>query len=54
MGMSEAALRTSIDELVRLEPAFARAFRRVGYPEPRTSDPGYVAIREWILAGEFQ
>lgn len=49
MGIPEQALHKSIDELTRLEPAFARAFDRVGYPEPRTSDPGYVTLLRTIV-----
>jgi DNA-3-methyladenine glycosylase II len=49
MGIPERALRRSIDALARLEPAFARAFERVGYPEPRTSDPGYVTLLRTIV-----
>jgi DNA-3-methyladenine glycosylase II len=49
MGIPEKSLHRSIDELARLEPAFARAFERVGYPEPRTSDPGYVTLLRTIV-----
>ena len=49
MGITEQSLHRSIDALARLEPAFARAFERVGYPEPRTSDPGYVTLLRTIV-----
>lgn len=49
MGITEKALHRSIDALARLEPAFARAFKRVGYPEPRTSDPGYITLLRAIV-----
>jgi DNA-3-methyladenine glycosylase II len=49
MGIPEKALRQSIDDLIRPETAFPRAFDRVGYPEPRTSDPGYVTLLRTIV-----
>ena len=49
MGIAKKALHRSIDELARREPAFARAFERVGYPEPRTSEPGYVTLLRTIV-----
>jgi DNA-3-methyladenine glycosylase II len=49
MGLSEKALHKSIDELARREPAFARALKRIGYPEPRTSDPGYMTLLRTIV-----
>ena len=44
MGISAEALKASLEELGRLEPAFAAAYARVGHPEPRISDPGYVTL----------
>ena len=49
MGISKARLHKSIDELARREPAFAAAFGRVGYPEIRTSDRGYVTLLRTIV-----
>jgi DNA-3-methyladenine glycosylase II len=49
MGIGTKALHQSIDELARREAAFARAFKRVGYPEPRTSDPGYATLLRTIV-----
>src|SRR5688572_15995578 len=49
MGIPDSALRKSIDELAQREPAFAKAFGRVGYPETRTSEPGYVTLLRTIV-----
>lgn len=49
MGISAEALRASLDELGRIEPAFAAAYERVGYPEPRISEPGYVTLLRAIV-----
>ena len=49
MGIKAEALRESVDELARREPAFAAALERAGYPEPRISDPGYVTLLRTIV-----
>ena len=49
MGIPEASLRDSIDELARREAAFARALERAGYPEPRISEPGYITLLRTIV-----
>ena len=49
MGISAEVLRASLDELGRIEPAFAAAYERVGYPEPRISEPGYVTLLRAIV-----
>lgn len=49
MGIPVEALRESLDELAKREPAFAAALTRVGYPEPRISDPGYVTLLRAIV-----
>ena len=49
MGIAARALRRSVDELAAREAAFARALELSGYPEPRTSDPGYVTLLRTIV-----
>src|SRR5690606_18040240 len=39
----------SVDELARREAAFAAALERVGYPDPRISEPGYVTLLRAIV-----
>jgi DNA-3-methyladenine glycosylase II len=43
------ALKKSVDELARREKAFAKALKAIGYPEPRTSDRGYVTLLRTIV-----
>jgi DNA-3-methyladenine glycosylase II len=49
MGLSAEQLRTSIDALAAVEPAFARALDRAGYPEPRIRDRGYETLLRTIV-----
>lgn len=42
-------LRTSIDALALVEPAFAAALGRVGYPAPRYRGPGYATLLRTII-----
>ena len=49
MGLSAEQLKESLDALARLEPAFAEALERCGYPEPRISNPGYVTLLRAIV-----
>jgi DNA-3-methyladenine glycosylase II len=49
MGIAADQLRASLDELARREPAFAAALRHAGYPEPRTSAPGYLTLLRTIV-----
>ncbi|QPQ56360.1 DNA-3-methyladenine glycosylase 2 family protein [Allosphingosinicella flava] len=49
MGISAEALKTSLDILAGIEPAFGTALARVGYPEPRISAPGYVTLLRAIV-----
>lgn len=49
MGIPAEALRTAIDELARREPAIAKALDEAGYPEPRTSAPGYITLLRTIV-----
>lgn len=49
MGIAAKALRKSVDELAAREPNFAAALDLSGYPEPRTSDAGYVTLLRTIV-----
>ncbi|TGX52852.1 DNA-3-methyladenine glycosylase 2 family protein [Sphingomonas gei] len=49
MGLSETELKASIDALVRIEPAFAVALARAGYPAPRLRDRGYETLLRTII-----
>ena len=49
MGISKADLATSLAALGRIEPAFAAALERVGVPEPRIGERGYVTLLRAII-----
>ncbi|SMF72805.1 DNA-3-methyladenine glycosylase family protein [Allosphingosinicella indica] len=49
MGLSQEALNESLDALAKIEPRFAAALERVGYPEPRVSERGYVTLLRTII-----
>ncbi|VVT19931.1 DNA glycosylase [Sphingomonas sp. EC-HK361] len=49
MGLSAERLRADLDALAALEPAFAAAVARVGYPEPRIRDRGYATLLRTIV-----
>lgn len=49
MGLSAAELNAGVDALVALEPAFAAALARVGYPAPRIRARGYATLLRTIV-----
>lgn len=49
MGLSAEQLRTSLDALAVIEPAFAGALARVGYPAPRLRERGYETLLRTIV-----
>lgn len=49
MGLSQEALNESLDALAKIEPRFATALERVGYPEPRVSERGYATLLRTIV-----
>jgi DNA-3-methyladenine glycosylase II len=49
MGINAEQLRASLDALAQAEPAFAAALTRIGYPEPRISQRGYVTLLRAIV-----
>ncbi len=49
MGIGVEALKASLDALAQREPAIAKALEEAGYPEPRTSAPGYITLLRTIV-----
>ena len=49
MGLTAEQLRASLDAVALLEPAFARALERVGYPEARIRERGYRTLLRTIV-----
>jgi DNA-3-methyladenine glycosylase II len=49
MGINAEQLRASLNALAQAEPAFAVALTRIGYPEPRISQRGYVTLLRAIV-----
>jgi DNA-3-methyladenine glycosylase II len=49
MVTTSESLRASMDALAALEPGFAAALGRVGYPEPRLRSPGYETLLRTIV-----
>ena len=49
MGLTAEQLRSSLDELCRVEPAFAAARARIGDPEPRIRPPGFETMVRAIV-----
>ena len=49
MGLDAEQLKAALDELARREPAIARALAQAGYPEPRTSERGYLTLLRTIV-----
>jgi DNA-3-methyladenine glycosylase II len=49
MGLSEGDLRAGLDALGLIEPRFAAAVARVGYPPPRIRERGYATLLRTIV-----
>ncbi|MGZ8348948.1 MAG: DNA-3-methyladenine glycosylase family protein [Allosphingosinicella sp.] len=49
MGIDAKQLKRSLDALGGIEPAFAAAIARIGYPEPRIREPGYETMLRAIV-----
>ena len=49
MGVTAEKLKASLDRLAEIEPAFAAAIARIGYPEPRIRDRGYETLLRAIV-----
>jgi len=49
MGIDRKDLKKSLEALAKIEPAFAAALKRVGVPEPRVGERGYVTLLRAIV-----
>jgi DNA-3-methyladenine glycosylase II len=49
MGLTADQLRGGLDALAKIEPRFRAALDHVGYPEPRSRDPGYATLLRTIV-----
>jgi len=49
MGLTADQLKGSIDALAAIEPAFAAALERAGYPPPRIRERGYATLLRTIV-----
>ena len=49
MGLTAEQLKESLDALASIEPVFAEALARAGYPEPRIREPGYETLLRTIV-----
>lgn len=49
MGLTAAQLRSSLDSLAEIEPAFAKSLAVAGYPAPRIRDRGYRTLLRTIV-----
>jgi DNA-3-methyladenine glycosylase II len=49
MGIDAERLKASLDALAERDPAIAAALARIGYPEPRISEPGYHTLLRAIV-----
>ena len=49
MGLSQEALRRSLDAVAKSEPRFGEQIKLIGYPEPRKRPPGYETILRTIV-----
>ncbi|MES2339506.1 MAG: DNA-3-methyladenine glycosylase 2 family protein [Pseudomonadota bacterium] len=49
MGLTAEQLRSGLDALAGIEPAFAAAIARAGYPPPRISERGYATLLRTII-----
>ena len=53
MGLSSEQLRADLDALAKKEPAFGRALKEAGYPEPRLRDRGYETLLRTIVGQQI-
>jgi DNA-3-methyladenine glycosylase II len=49
VGLTAEQLKHSLDALAAIEPVFAEALARAGYPEPRIREPGYETLLRTIV-----
>ena len=49
MGLTAEQLKHGLDSVARIEPRFATALERTGYPEPRIRPRGYATLMRTIV-----
>ena len=49
MGLSARDIRIGVDRVAAIEPGFASALARVGYPQPRIRPTGYMTLLRTIV-----
>lgn len=49
MVTTAKTIRAACDELAKIDPAFAKAIERAGYPEPRVRERGYGTLLRTII-----
>lgn len=49
MGLTAEQLKHGLDSVARIEPRFAAALERTGYPEPRIRQRGYATLMRTIV-----
>ena len=49
MGLSAVAIAEGLDRIAAIEPGFARALQRAGYPEPRIRERGHATMLRTIV-----
>lgn len=49
MGLSAVAIGEGLDRIAAIEPGFARALERAGYPEPRIRERGHATMLRTIV-----
>ncbi|NBW75950.1 MAG: DNA-3-methyladenine glycosylase 2 family protein [Sphingomonadaceae bacterium] len=49
MGLTAEQLKHGLDSVARIEPRFAAALERTGYPEPRIRPRGYATLMRTIV-----
>jgi len=49
VGLTAEQLKHGLDSVAQIEPRFARALERTGYPEPRIRDRGYATLMRTIV-----
>lgn len=53
MGLSAETLKSHLDALAAMEPAFAMAIAQAGYPEPRSRPRGYETLLRTIVGQQI-
>lgn len=51
--LDEARLKAALDQLAALDPDIAAALPRIGYPAPRTREPGFATLLRIVVAQQI-